>query len=267
MSADIVVEEVPKFVRRYGDYVVEGSNNTIIIMGTDRAKKGPASIKDGLGHVGAADKGKGTSTVHIIAGRSAKDPDLVADSAYLYLTRKSKVDDNLDLASVEGAQNEKPAAILKSDLIRIIGRKDIKICANNDQKHYLFMDGKKIKFSFQDGPATLEIVDKKITITMGTDTIMMDDKKAIITVDKTIFTMDGKEVEIDAPFVHLKGGCEKPWDTMFKETIATIKGHNHMSAVGPTTPETAGPASAPLNTKLDKAKTDWDSDVKGHNGK
>lgn len=255
MAADVVVEEVPRFTRRYGDHVMEGSNNTIIILGTDRAKKGPASIDDGLGHVDASGKGAGTGTVHIIAGRSAKDPDLAADGAYLYLTRKSKVDDNLGLTGVEGAQNEKPGAILKSDLIRIVGRKDIKICANDDEKHYLFMDGKKIKFSFQDGPATLEIVDKKITITMGTDTIVMDDKKACITVDKTIYTMDGKLVTIDSPKVHLIGGCGVPWKTLFEKLDTYCTTHQHMTAVGPTTPNVPPKPSIDVTTAFSDWKT------------
>lgn len=244
MASDVVVEDVPVFTRRYGDQVIQGSNNTIIIMGTDRAKKGAASIDDGLGHVDADNKGKGTGSIHLIAGRAAKDPDFTKDDSFIYLTRKSKVDDNLDLGSIEAADNSVKGAIVKSDVIRVVGRKNIKICANDDQKHFLFMDGKKIKFSFQDGPATLVIEDKKITITMGQDTIVMDDKKAVITVSKTIFTMDGSLVTIDSPKVHLVGGCGKPWDDLFKADKDFALQHTHMSAVGPTTPVPAGPTAS-----------------------
>jgi len=266
MSSDIVIEKVPKFTRRYGDYVVWGSNNTIAIFGTDRAKKGPATIDDGLGHIDAANKGAGTGTVHIIAGRAAEDPDLAKDDSYLYLTRKSKVDDNLGLAGVEQAQNEKPGAILKSDLIRIVGRKDIKICAADDDKHYLFMDAAKIKFRFKDGPATLVIEDKKITITMGSHTIVMDDKKAVVTIGKAILTMkpdaDG-DVELHSKKFHLSGGCEEPWNDLFKAMIDMMEKHNHMSAVGPTTPALVGPATATPDGVLSSKKTAWDSKVKG----
>lgn len=262
MAADVVVEAVPKFTRRYGDYVLEGSNNTIIIMGTDRAKAGPAGLGDGNGHVGGPNKGAGTATIHVIAGRKGKDPDMKDDSSFLYLSKKTKADTNLAITGVAGVStDDKPSAILKSDVIRIIGRKDLKVCVNDDEKHYLFMNGSKFKIEFNTN-ATIEIVDKKITVKMGSDTIVMDDKKAVVTIDATILTMDGKEIKIDSPKVHLTGGCEVPWDDMFKETIATIKGHNHMSAVGPTTPEQAGPASPALNTKMDKAKSDWDSKVK-----
>jgi hypothetical protein len=255
MSADVVVEKVPKFTRRYGDQVFEGSNNTIIIMGTDRAKKGPASIKDGIGHVDADGKGVGAGTIHLIAGRGAEDPDLAKDESFLYLTRKSKVDENLGLTSVEKEQKDLPAAILKSDLIRIVGRKDIKICANDDEKHFLFMDGKKIKFSFQDGPATLVIEDKKITITMGKDTIEMDDKKAVITIDKTILTMDGKLVKIDSPKINLVGGCGKPWDELFEKIDTFATTHQHMTAVGPSTPTLPPTPAVDVKTKYQAWKS------------
>lgn len=236
MAADVVVEAVPKFTRRYGDYVLEGSNNTIIIMGTDRAKAGPAGLGDGNGHVGGPNKGAGTATVHIIAGRKGKDPDMKDDSSFLYLSKKTKADTNLAITAVAGVStDDKPSAILKSDVIRIIGRKDLKICVNDDEKHYVFMNGSKFKVEFNTN-ATIEIVDKKITVKMGSDTIVMDDKKAVVTVDKTIFTMNGSKIEINSPKVTLIGGCGKPWDKLFEKIDTFCTSHQHMTAVGPTTP-------------------------------
>lgn len=248
MSSDVVVEDVPRFTRRYGDYVVEGSNNTTIIMGTDRAKKGPASIDDGLGHVDADGKGKGTGSIHLIAGRAAKDPDFTADDSFIYLTRKSKVDTNLDLGSVENKQDSVKGAIIKSDVVRIVGRKDIKICVNDDQKHYVFLDGSKFKVNFNTN-ATMEIVDKKITIKMGSDTIVMDDKKAVVTVNNTIFTMDGSLTTIDSPKVHLIGGCGKPWDELFEKIDTFATTHQHMTAVGPSTPTLPPTPAIDVKTK------------------
>lgn len=240
MPADAIVETVPQLRRRYGDHVVQGSNNTAIILGTDRAKKGPASVDDGLGHVKADGKGKGTGTIHIVAGRQAADPDLSKDDAFIYITRKSKVDDNLDLGSVESADNDKPAAIVKSDLIRIVGRKSIKVCANDDQKHYLFMSGDKIKISFGDS-ATLEIVDKKITVTMGSNEIQMDDSKGHVNVKDSKISWDGSKVTIDAKTLILTGGCEKPMKTLLSDLTTFYQdyaSHMHPSAMGPTGPPT-----------------------------
>lgn len=239
MSADIVIEKVPRFVRRYGDYVAEGSNNTIIIFGTDRAKKGPAGHADGLGHVKAQNKGAGTGTIHIIAGRAAQDPDFEKDDSFIYITRKSKIDDNLGIGGVEKATNDKPSIAIKSDVVRIVGRKDIKICANDDEKHYMFFDGEKIKINFNND-ATITIVDKKVTVKMGSNVIEMNSSMAKVEVASTKLTLDGSLVKIDAPRINLVGGCGKPLDDLLKDLATGFSKHTHMTAVGPATPPVAG---------------------------
>lgn len=261
MSADVVIEDVPQFIRRYGDAVYEGSNNTIIILGTDRAKKGPASKSDGLGHVKGPNKGAGTGTIHIIAGRAAKDPDLDKDDAFIYLTRKSKVDDNLGLGGVEQAQNDKPGAIVKSDLIRIVGRKDIKICANDDDKHYIFMDGKKIKIKF--GSNFVEIDDNNIKIDFGQSKATLKTTGEISIKNSSCeINMNGPLTKVKAPTMHLTGGCEVPYDTLFTALDAAIKGHNHLTVVGPSLPTPSGPLSTPLLSTLATALATWKSTAK-----
>lgn len=153
MSYDVIVEEVPRFKKRIGDQVVQGSNNTILILGTDRAADGPASISKGLGTVEGSGKGKGTGTIHAIAGRKGEDPDFKEDKSYMYLTMKSKVDDNLNLGSIEKAYNDMAGAILKSDLVRLVYRKNIKI-TSEDGKNSIFIDG---------SIARVKIGDTKIT--------------------------------------------------------------------------------------------------------
>ena len=261
MPADAVIEEVPRLRRRYGDHVVEGSNNTAIILGTDRAKKGPASIDDGLGHVKATNDGKGTGTIHIVAGRQVSDPDMVKDESFVYITRKSKVDDNLDLGSVESASNDMPAVIAKSDLVRIVARKNLKVCLNDDQKHYLFMDGQKFKVNFNTN-ATIEITDKKVVVKMGNDTITLDDKKAHVEVSSTKLTLDGSKIKIDSPKVQLTGGCEAPWEDLFTAILDYIDLHNHIGASGPTGPGQAGPSSVAKKITATLKKQMWDQKVK-----
>ena len=161
MSYDIVKEDVPRFTRRVGDQVIQGSNNTILILGTDRAKKGPAGLDDGLGHVSQSQDGKGAGSVHIIAGRKAEDPDLDADSAYIYVSMKTKVDANLGLESVESAQNDLPGAVMKSDAVRLVFRKDIKISLDGG-KNYIHID--------KDG-ATIKIDQSFFKMTSDTITV------------------------------------------------------------------------------------------------
>ena len=261
MPADAVVEEVPRFRRRYGDQAFEGSNNTLIVLGTDRAKKGPASIDDGLGHVDASGKGKGTGTIHMVVGRKKADPDFQKDDAFIYVTQKSKVDDNLDLGSVESATNDKSAAILKADLLRLVARKNLKICVNDDQKHYVFMDGEKFKVNFNTN-ATIEIVDKKITVTMGSNKIILDSGKAHVEVNSTKLTLDGQKIKIDSPKVQLTGGCEAPWNDLFEAILEYIDMHNNIGASGPTGPGQAGPSSVAKKISAALKKSLWDQKVK-----
>jgi hypothetical protein len=256
MSSDSVIEDVPVFVRRYGDYLVQGSNNTIIIMGTDRARSGPSSIDDGLGHISAPNKGRGTGTIHIISGRKQKDPDLKKDESFVYITRKSRIDENLELTNIETSQNEVPGIVVKSDVVRVVGRKDLKFCANDDEKHYLFMDQNKVKVNFNDG-STLEMNEKKITIKMGNNSIVMDDKQSQINVGNTKLNLNGSLVTIDSPTLHLKGGCESPWDSLYEKIISALQKHDHVTPSGPSGPASAGPVGATGIVALTADKLVW----------
>jgi hypothetical protein len=141
MSYDIVQESVPSFIRRLGDWVAQGSNNSLLWLGTDRAKSGPASIDDGLGDMNSSVQGKGTGAGQMVVGRSDSkgNPDLSADKAYLYLSMQSMVDTNLGLTGVEQGDDNKPSAVLKSDAVRVVYRSTIKISAD-DGSNYIYID-------------------------------------------------------------------------------------------------------------------------------
>lgn len=258
MSYDIISEKVPGFTRRLGDQIVQGSNNTIIILGTDRAKKGPAKLGDGLGHPTASGNGKGTGTIHLIAGRKDVDgnPDFSTDDSFMYLSMKTDVDDNLGLSSVEKSRSKIPAAVIKSDSVRFVYRKDLKICIH-DGKNYIYMD------------------DNKVTVKIGANIIQMDGKELKADVGMTKAKMDGKQIEftngtanvnmtagvvkVNSPVFKIAGGCEMPWKTLFTAIDGALKGHGHMTAVGPTTPGTAAQISVPLMAALTAALTTWNT--------
>ncbi len=237
MSTDGVVEKVPKFVRRIGDAVYEGSNNTLIVLGTDR----PGNSASGLGHPKSSGAGRGTGTIHLVAGRKNADPDFAKDSAFVYLTQKSKVDKNLGLSGIEQSDDDVAAGIMKSDHIRIVGRKNIKIAANDDEKHYLFMDG------------------KKVTVKWGDNTIEMDEDKAVITVAGTKLTLDGIMVKIDSPKINLVGGCGAPLEKLLDTLTQAHSLHTHMTAVGPATPPSlgVGPGDSPNSPALAAVYASW----------
>jgi hypothetical protein len=141
MSSSLVKESVPRFVKREGDWKAEGSNNALIVLGSDRAKNGPATIGDGFGHVRSEGGGKGAGAAFIVVGRKSSDPDMSSDSAFLYLSMRTGADKNLGLEGVESDSGAGAAAIMKSDSVRIVGRKDQKIVV---EKTYVFISRDKI---------------------------------------------------------------------------------------------------------------------------
>lgn len=124
--SDFILEEVPPFTKRPSDRVIHGSNNNTIILGTDRAKNGEATIGDGLGTLEAEGEGKGTGTIHLVVGRSTENPNLDTDEAFVYISRKTEVDNNLQ-TNQEFSTNKKSSVAVKADCVRIVGREDVKV--------------------------------------------------------------------------------------------------------------------------------------------
>lgn len=152
MSVHKVVEvfpDVPRtFTRRQGDWAQEGGNNAIIVLGTDRAKAGPATIDDGLGTIEA--EGQGYKAGAILAAVGRKDPngnpDQDRDDAFIYLAMKTKADENL--GTTFESNDTGPAAIVKSDHVRFVFRKNLKISATEKATH-AFLDGDHLHVNIQ----------------------------------------------------------------------------------------------------------------------
>jgi hypothetical protein len=157
-------EPVPRFSKRPGDLALQGSNNTLIVMGEDR--KGPAQKEDD-------EKKSSAGAIDIVVGRgrflpdpnaepsetaprvientrgnteveknpevnglkdnpTEGDPDYVRDSSRIYLSMNSDGDEQFNLSGNvpspfdESADDvtESPFAVMKSDEVRIIARKD-----------------------------------------------------------------------------------------------------------------------------------------------
>lgn len=208
MSSDLVQEDIPGFIRRIGDKVLEGSNNSLLVLGTDRAKKGPASIDDGLGSVKSPGGGKGSGAALLVVGRKDKDgnPDFDNDSAFLYLSMNTSGDSNLG-TSMEGDGGKGAYGIIKSDGIRIIGRKDIKI-STSDGKGYLVVKG------------------DSIVVKVGSTTVTI--KGDVVTVDSAKIEL-GKGATLGAVLVDQLVKFLTDYSTAFS-------GHTHTTALGPSGP-------------------------------
>lgn len=162
-------EAVPRFTPRPGDLAIQGSNNTLIVLGTDRVGAA-AEVEvnaNAANRKGKRVKGKPSSdarnnagTLDIVVGRgqdnskskpkkikntlqndevnkasendSEGNPDFDNDLSRFYLTMKSAIDDNFKIKTKGFAATvkkgaEAPGAVIKSDHIRLIARKELRI--------------------------------------------------------------------------------------------------------------------------------------------
>tara|TARA_R110002020_G_scaffold115906_4_gene266089 strand:+ start:672 stop:1715 length:1044 start_codon:yes stop_codon:yes gene_type:complete len=134
-------EPEPKFIETKSEKVFKGKNNSYIVMGKDR----PGNIFSGYGGIGHTQ----ANMIDMVVGRMgflAKshfengdkaycDNNFTYDAARVYISQKTKIDTNFGLESSFGAPTpmhdgeETPRAAIgmKADLVRIIGRENIRI--------------------------------------------------------------------------------------------------------------------------------------------
>ena len=183
-------EAVPRYRKRPGDTVIQGSNNTLIALGTDRTGRSAdfeASPK------GKRVKGKPTKdqkgksgTVDIVAGRGQRkrteikevensigkkegskrradenreegDPDFAFDLSRVYVSMNTDVDGNFEL-NFSSREDPGPATVIKTDHIRLVARKTAKILVQptpnapeSQCAGFLLKDGNVVAIPADDG--------------------------------------------------------------------------------------------------------------------
>jgi len=133
-------EPIPEFKKCSSDQVINGKNNTWIILGRDRPAGISTGYGPGLGHTQAG-------AIDIVVGRMSPFPQSndregnpvkvspifgyalngdgkqVCDASRIYISQKTDVDSNFNLADgVVGNVKTRSAIAMKSDAIRIIAR-------------------------------------------------------------------------------------------------------------------------------------------------
>lgn len=160
-------EPVPRFRKRPGDVALEGSNNTLVVLGTDRKddlkktkfkeSSGTIDIVAGRGQtketygksvettsIKGSENGKGEK-IHEELNKSPRelkktegDVDYINDRSRILVSQRTKIDDKFNLKSYnESIQKTDPkekdsdggdaAIVIKSDKIRLIARSDVEI--------------------------------------------------------------------------------------------------------------------------------------------
>jgi len=212
MSTRKIVESFPdiprSYTRRVGDWVQEGANNTIIILGTDRADFGPADVDVGLGSAEADGEGKGTGCALISVGRKDEEgnPDFDTDDSFLYLAMKTEVDKNMGTDDVVDDSGPAPAILAKSDNIRVVFRDTLKISLENEERNdYIYINNEMTKISQNDGvdivmdkdTITIECSENSVVINRGDGTINITSKSEVNVYTKTAY-VEADDVKVDA---------------------------------------------------------------------
>jgi len=141
-------DRIPIWKKAGSEVVLEGMNNSMIVLGRDRSGHSGEGVGGmggtGCGSIdmvvglGSEDHIKYASKIHqkekrmLQDNEKKRDPNFVLDAARLYITQKGEIDYYFGLAvgsERTGMAKYKSGAALKADHVRIIGREHVKIVA------------------------------------------------------------------------------------------------------------------------------------------
>ena len=137
-----IIEPVPSFNSLPSDHVISNKHNAFIVLGRDR----PGSRLSGYGGRGDTH----CAAIDIVAGRLGylarsvtdedekifTDPNLKTDAARIYLSQKTDVDKNFQLAKgTFPLSSTRSSIVLKADGIRMVAREGIKLITGTDKKN------------------------------------------------------------------------------------------------------------------------------------
>ncbi len=130
MGGTVLYEGVPIYNDAFGEIVYSGQNNTYIVLGRDRKSH------EGSGYGGLGDTAAGS--IDIVVGRKGKDneyvnPNFKTDAARIYVSQKTDVDTNFDLATATNFSTSESAIGIKADAVRVVGRRSVKVVAGEGE--------------------------------------------------------------------------------------------------------------------------------------
>tara|TARA_R110000751_G_scaffold199237_2_gene303960 strand:- start:724 stop:1641 length:918 start_codon:yes stop_codon:yes gene_type:complete len=132
---DNILEAVPKYIKSPSEQVINKGNSSIV-LGRDR----PASRASGYGGQGHTQ----ASSIDMVVGRGGPsvdselnyDPNFASDGARIYISQKTDIDTNFNLAAGEqGSSTARSGIGIKADAVRIIGRDGIKFITRTENKN------------------------------------------------------------------------------------------------------------------------------------
>lgn len=141
IGGDPLKEPVPRYIKTASEKIVENGNNAWIVLGRDR----PRSRLSGYGGRGDTQ----AAAIDVVVGRMGSkpaefvggkrvwtDPNFEIDAARIYISQKTDIDANFNLANGRvGNAIARSGLALKADGVRIIAREGIKLVTRTDRKN------------------------------------------------------------------------------------------------------------------------------------
>ena len=132
---DPILESIPKYIKAQNEKEMS-QGNSHIVLGRDR----PASRASGYGGQGHT----GASSIDLVVGRGGPSPDATtnvdpnfrSDGARIYISQKTDIDTNFNLA--DGAQGNMTARSgigIKADAVRVVGTDGIKLVTRTEPQN------------------------------------------------------------------------------------------------------------------------------------
>lgn len=137
-----LAEPIPKFISTNSERVIDGENNTAIVLGRDRVGS-RLSGYGGKGHTqcGAIDivcgrMGSSVTEVDSSGNPIYVDPNFKIDAARIYVSQKTDIDASFELVGGSiGSPKARSGIAMKADGIRLIGREGIKLVTRTDKRN------------------------------------------------------------------------------------------------------------------------------------
>jgi hypothetical protein len=142
VAGDPLTEGVPTLITTHSEKIIDGSNNSSIVLGRDR----PSTRLSGYGGAGHTQAG----SIDIVVGRwgyqarsfigeerAYVNPSFEHDAARIYISQKTDVDRNFRIAGGNQTTDSdgKSAIALKADGVRLIAREGIKLVTRTDARN------------------------------------------------------------------------------------------------------------------------------------
>ena len=132
---DPMLEPIPKYTRAQNEKAYS-QGNSHIVLGRDRPGS-RASGYGGQGHTGA-------SSIDLVVGRGGPSPDATtnvdpnfrSDGARIYISQKTDIDTNFNLAAgAQGNMTARSGIGIKADAVRVVGTDGIKLITRTEPEN------------------------------------------------------------------------------------------------------------------------------------